>query len=692
MKKLQLFHSSHNRKTSTQFSKIPKMKIIMKRKMIGAAAAYLAGLFFASFFTGKVMLYAFVGFLGVVLIKKLSLRDILLLMIAFGMGFGVSKAYTRFHYERITACSGSKTDFSGKIVEIERYSGEYAMYTVKGELMGIRSVKVNVLSNEIYGKYGDIIHIKDCTFSELENDYAFRNKDVFRAERVFLSAGYDGEISIERKSARPLKNALMDYRERMIAKIRREMGGDTGDFLCAMIFGEKRGFDPNVKTALYRSGIGHAMAVSGIHVSVIAVLVMFLTSRIFRGRFLPFILMNMVMLLFITMAEWPVSAMRAAVMIDFIYSARLFRRQSDTFNSLAAAVLLISISQPYVIYSGGFLLSITAAFGIGVFGPHLASDSGGIKIIHNFKILFWTNFCILPLMIKFFGETSLISPLTNLLLMPVCSAALAIGAIFVLTGGMLPLLGLAKITLMPVLWIAQKSSSLNFTYMNFADRYSDKIALILAAAIVVLYIIFENNDLTAWLITLSVSTLMLWSAFYERHSSNYLKIAFLGKNGGTTVVVSYQNVTRIFDIGGYHSAPVYTGKYLSENGVSRVESVYLTQRAASQYSSFRTDFSLIDVKQWYTFSDIYVSDRSVITAKDGAAFYDSDMETIFEDDGLIIDLNGFIVTAAADEDNNIIVAADYLDEQMKIGSKENGGINNFEIILTESGRSKIRRL
>jgi ComEC/Rec2-related protein len=192
------------------------------------------------------------------------------------------------------------------------------------------------------------------------------------------------------------------------------MSGKTGNFLGAMVFGEKRGFDPDMKTELYRSGVGHVMAVSGIHVSVIAVMLMAVLSRLQLGRILPFILMNVLLIIFITMAEWPASAVRALVMIDFIYSARIFRRQSDIFNSLAGAVLAICIADPFAVYSSGFFLSVTATFGIGVFGPYMTRNFTGNRHVRNFLIMICTSMCIFPLTIKYFGETSLISPITNI--------------------------------------------------------------------------------------------------------------------------------------------------------------------------------------------------------------------------------------------------------------------------------------
>lgn len=77
----------------------------MKRKMIGAAAAYMSGLFFAFFFTdiyGGVMLAAVsvIVFYGA---KKrgFGIRDLCIIAVFFLMAFGVGKLHDYLCYDMI---------------------------------------------------------------------------------------------------------------------------------------------------------------------------------------------------------------------------------------------------------------------------------------------------------------------------------------------------------------------------------------------------------------------------------------------------------------------------------------------------------------------------------------------------------------------------------------------------------------
>lgn len=667
----------------------------MKRKMIGAASAYLAGLFFASFFTGIKFAAILLLLSALVIIKGIRGKDILLLFVCFSCAFIASKTYGHFYYNRIVSLSGTSGDFDGRIVEIENYAGDLSLYTLKGSLDGVPgNVKVTYLGSGLNAEYGDILHLKNCTFSEYKNDYVFRNKDIFMAEGIFLSADYPESAEPEYTHSRPIKNALMNYREKMISRFRSSMDGETGDFLSAMVFGEKKGFDPDMRTSLYRSGIGHIMAVSGIHVSIIAVMLMTLFKRFGLGRIVPFVLMNIMMFLFVSMAERPVSAVRAVIMIDFVYLAQIFRRQSDTLNSLAGAVLIICTANPYAVYSSGFLLSVTASFGIGVFGPYMTKNFTERKFAKSVMIMTCTCLCIFPLSMKFFGETSLISPITNLLFLPLCSVALVLGAIFVMTGGVLPVLDLAGILLHPVLAASDVISRYSLTYFCFPGEHSVIIVFALAAVVIAVHVVFGRRSFTALAMAAAFGAVVICSAISSKSVNESLRIAFLGRGRNTAAVITYQGSTTIFDLGGYYNSPVYVRKYLCENGISEADSLVLTKNSPSQYSAYISELKPATVGKWYTADEILVRDAgNILAAGDEIEFLSDSLEIRYNGSELTVDFADNIITVRPSGSRKSPVVCGYaMNGDIMIERDENGGMNNFEITLSEDGGYKFRRL
>lgn len=661
----------------------------MKRKMIGAAAAYLAGLFFASFFTGIISAVILLVLAILILAGGIRGKDLVMLLVFFIAAFTVSKVYRNSEYDRIISYSGETGDFSGSIVGIERYSGDLAMYILEGELNDIPDVKLAYLGSGLNAEYGDILSLKECKFSEHKNDYVFRNRDIFMSEGIFLSADYPQSVSVERTHSEKLKNALMEYREDMMSRFRSSMDGKNGNFLGAMVFGEKRGFDPDMRTYLYRSGIGHVMAVSGLHVSVIAVMLMTIFSKLRLGRLFPFILMNLLLILFITMAEWPVSAARALIMADFVYSAKLFRRQSDTFNSLAGAVLVICIANPFAVYSSGFLMSVTAAFGVGIFGPYMTKNFSGNKVIKNFLIMVCTSLCIFPLTVKYFGETSLLSPITNLILLPLCSAALIVGAVFVMTGGILPILRAADLLLKPVIAVSEFISEKKLAYFCCCTEDSADIILALAAAVVAVHIVYNRRSVTAFAAAALFCGAMIFTSISAEISRNSLKIAVLGKGRNTAAVISYKGVTRIFDLSGYYNSPVYIRKFLTENGISRVDSVFLAGNEPSQYAAYKSELDSFEIAEWYTGDDIFASGSRIVNVDEEITFAGEGTEIVCCGNDITVDFCGTEITIEPSGNRGTFIVSGELLPQDIIIDKDK---NNFEIKLSADGSYEFRRL
>ncbi len=576
----------------------------MKRKMTGIAAAYIFGSFFASFFTGLPELLilaaaaAGVAFIG--LRKGLTLRDLSLMSLSFAAAFSAFTLKQTLEYEKLTVYAGQTGTFSGEVTDIRRY-GENSAYTLKGTINDDVTAKITYYGTDLSAEYGDVVTLGECRFELPSSDYLFDGVTYYKSAGVYLEAKSAKGVSLERTGTHRLRNAVADYRERMISRFRIEMGTDCGDFLAGMLFGQKQGLSDNVRTSLYRVGIGHVLAVSGLHVTVIAALAMLLMRRLRVNRFAAFGLMNVLLILLITAANYPVSAIRATLMLEFAYSARLFRRQGDSFNSLAWAVLLICISDPFVIYSSGFLLSAAGTFGIAVFAPYMTKDIPADaplrRFVKAFLIMLCTTLTITPLCMRYFDESSLIAPLMNVLLVPLCSLSMVIGLIYVLTGGLLPVLPLAQLPIELVLRISDSVSRLSFTHFSCGSHTFMVTAFACSAMTVLVCIVFRSRKLTALAAAMSVAALMLGSGIHSLRSFDTFTVASLGRGSNCAAVVEYQGNTLVFDLTGNYKTPDYVRKYLSRSGVERVTLLSVDRNSDSVRSAYAQELSAFDIAQ-----------------------------------------------------------------------------------------------
>ena len=136
-----------------------------------------------------------------------------------------------------------------------------------------------------------------------------------------------------------------------------------------MLFGDKSGIDDTTKTLLYRAGIGHMMAVSGVHLAVVCSLIWFILCMFNMSKYLRFGILMIFNAAFVILAGMSNSVIRAAVMLFLVYGASLFDRRSDLMNSLGIAVILLTAGNPFVVRDASFVLSVTGVIGIGGIAP-----------------------------------------------------------------------------------------------------------------------------------------------------------------------------------------------------------------------------------------------------------------------------------------------------------------------------------
>lgn len=677
--------------------------------MIGAAAAYMAGLFFASFFTSPVLIAAFAAIViaAFVVGRKygFKLSDYAMISAFFAAAFIVFSIYTSVSYDRCIAFEGSEGYFEGKVVSAVSSRGDSSSYILKGHINGDIPAKVSFYMNETNAQLGDTLSIGSCTFSRISKDYLFDSERYYKSDGVFLSLNNAKEINIKAGDSKSLENIITEYRERIIDDFCSKLGEDSGDLLSGMVFGEKRGMDQEVKTTVYRCGIGHVLAVSGLHVSVAVLVLMGLLKMCHVHKFVAFAAMEALIIFIISLANYPVSAVRASIMMNFVYAAGLFRRQNDTFNSLAGAVLLICLFQPYVVYDTGFILSVAGTFGIGVFAPYMTKDMPREtflqKLAVNFAVMLCTTVCVLPFSLLFFDETSLVSPLTNIIIVPFCSASMVIGLVYALTGGVVDLLALAKVINDIVLSISDSAARIRFTHFACGSKAITATLFICGVIVIFTAAIFRNKRYICTSVAAAIVFLFAGSAVWRMQRNDKVIVAVLGKGNNTALVVSSGGSTEIIDFNGHYRSSSYVRKYLTSNDINSVGTIVLAEKVNSAFASYYNALSFTDIGTWLLFcneDEIAVYKNDLLCIEDHADIICGDCHISCEADTVCVSAFGKDICIA---DNNksarivcdlTIVCGNSTDDTAADDRIFINGNNNFEIVLSESGSLNIRRM
>lgn len=663
--------------------------------MIGAAAAYLSGLFFASFFfeNAEAMLILMAILLAVAIIGKikgLKSVDFIIIIVFFFSAVTVNRLYTSQHYNRIISYSGYDVSFSGSVTDYDAYE-KYASYILNGKINGEQRAKVKIFTDNLNADYGDRITIENCVFSEPNSDYLFDSKTYNKARHIYLEASFPKGVTITEGKTGKVRSVIGQFRESMTNALIVSGGIETGGFLSGMIFGEKLYIDSNSKTSLYRSGIGHILAISGLHVSIIAAVFLRLVSRFKLNKYVQFMAVNVLILFLIILTNYTVSAIRAALMFDVAYSARLFGEQNDSFNSLSAAVLIICLTDCYAVYNSGFILSISGTFGLAVFSPFMTKDMKNDTAFDKVKIAFAVSLCtslaIMPASMYYFDETSLIAPVANVLLIPFCVAAMMFGLVFVITGGMFGfILFPAKLLMSIVLTVSEIAAEIKFFHISRMSSIMPVLFLISGAVIAAVCIFTKDRRFITAIISVVVAMNTVASSVVYFNKSGRMSVAVLGNEGNMAVVISSGGRSIITDISGDTSAERYVGKYLSQNGFDNVDALILSGNSQNKYAVYKDRLRYFSPKEVYTY---------MCSVEDSVQYYGITMEgtdyTMNISDGqLSITSNGtkILFEDIEGERNNSRELMIYHDESNRFLQ----GMNNFEIIFDNDGKYEINRL
>ena len=142
----------------------------------------------------------------------------------------------------------------------------------------------------------------------------------------------------------------------------------------ALVTGERSAIDPEIREAFIKTGTAHILAISGLHIGIVAYfsfLVFFNIFRLFERlslainiRKLSWILALIPVGFYGLLAGFPVSTQRAIIMVSTFVFAYLLERSRDLYATLALAALIVLLLHPGSLWDASFQFSFSAVFAI----------------------------------------------------------------------------------------------------------------------------------------------------------------------------------------------------------------------------------------------------------------------------------------------------------------------------------------
>ena len=105
--------------------------------------------------------------------------------------------------------------------------------------------------------------------------------------------------------------------------MRTQLDSESNALVDAIMFGDKSNIESDTKKMMYRAGIGHIMAVSGVHLSIVCSLFWFALKLTELNKFARFGIVLIPMFAFVMLSGASNSVIRAAVMLILVYGSSL---------------------------------------------------------------------------------------------------------------------------------------------------------------------------------------------------------------------------------------------------------------------------------------------------------------------------------------------------------------------------------
>ncbi|MFP4531276.1 MAG: DNA internalization-related competence protein ComEC/Rec2 [Desulfobacterales bacterium] len=275
-------------------------------------------------------------------------------------------------------------------------------------------------------------------FHNFSNPGGFDYKSFMAYQNVWASAYASGSrLEVEQTGPVNPAAAVLDRMRQAVSQlIESAAAGDKQAVLSALVLGQREALSPALKTAFNRAGASHVLAISGLHIGIVAAFAFFVFKRSLRlwppilqrgwTRKFAAVLTVIPVLIYGLLAGMSPSTQRAVLMVSVFLFSFLIEREHDLLNTLAIAAMVILILYPPALFSISFQLSFMAVLaiiiGISNTGHWRAGFQTHRLIAPVLSFMMVSLFAILgttPLTMHYFNQAAFFGLFTNLLIIPI---------------------------------------------------------------------------------------------------------------------------------------------------------------------------------------------------------------------------------------------------------------------------------
>lgn len=408
-------------------------------------------------------------------------------------------------------------------------------------------------------------------------NYEMNNK----AQGIYLL----GKISGYEKISEPMgiykiSNLFIDRAKYFFNK---NLNERNAGLLASLILADKSLVDSMDRDRFDSLGMNHILAVSGLHIGVLALFLEFIIKKISKNKKFTDLALVIILFLYIMAIGFPISAVRAFLFYILYKGNTYLEKDIDNRDIFFLSLSIILFINPMAIYSISLLLSYGAIFGLIFIYPHLIERVSSKSLVNKSIIgALSVLISVFPLVNYYFSGFSLLVFAANLFIVPIYSIIISLGFIMglgifpSLIGNFLDILMNATYGLESLL-ISKGSIFLILKAFKFEYIFVYYILLIFIMNRRRLNEIIRPN-LKLIKIYMTISFIVMGIGIYKDLMT--FEISQLYVDQGDCTLISYRGKTYLIDTGGASFENKIAEKYLFPNlklrGVSTIDGIFIS--------------------------------------------------------------------------------------------------------------------
>ena len=268
---------------------------------------------------------------------------------------------------------------------------------------------------------------------------------------------------------------------------------------AGILIGLRDRVDRDLAAAFTTAGVSHVVAISGWNIAIVAAAIAAMTGRLGRRR--RSVVTIVAIVAYVAFAGASASVVRAALMAGVVLLARETGRAGRAAAALGWAATLLLVSDPALIGDAGFQLSSLATAGLIAWATPLTDWIGRLGggqmpgwLAESLGVSLAAQAATLPIVLVSFGRLAILSPVVNLVVVPLVAPAMAVG-LAAMAGGALVAAGAPAVfgaviaapgwvILRVLVTVVETAASLPFASVTLGPPFDVISAMATAAAIV----------------------------------------------------------------------------------------------------------------------------------------------------------------------------------------------------------------